>query len=199
MTSIYIDDTTLLAGFLHGETPAEKQVFQKYFKPLCLYSESITGQLDVSEDIVAESFEKAWSRRQDFQTIENLKAFLYRVVRNASLNYMESERSHRKHHEQIRYLSRVDSGPEEDLEILRVELLQGIYQEIENLPERCGQIFKLLFIHNLSTDQIATRLSINVQTVRTQKARAIQLIKIELLRKSRIPAALLFSFLLEYG
>jgi len=63
MTSPYIDDTTLLAGFHQRETLAEKQVFQKYFKPLCLYSESITGQLDASEDIVAESFEKAWGRR----------------------------------------------------------------------------------------------------------------------------------------
>ena len=157
--------------------------------------------MDASEDIVAESFEKAWSRRQDFHTLENLKAFLYRIVRNASLNYKESERRHRTHHEQIRYMSKGESGSDEDLEreILRVELLQDIYQEIENLPERCGQIFKLLFIHNQTTDQIAAQLSINVQTVRTQKARAIQLIKIELFRKSRIPAALLFTILLQYG
>jgi RNA polymerase sigma-70 factor (ECF subfamily) len=201
MTSPYIDDTTLLAGFHQRETLAEKQVFQKYFKPLCLYSESITGQLDASEDIVAESFEKAWGRRQEFQTLENLKAFLYRIVRNASLNYKESERRHRTHYEQIRYLSKGDPGSDEDLEreILRVEILRDIYQEIENLPERCGQIFKLLFIHNQTTDQIAAQLSINVQTVRTQKARAIQLIKIELLRKNRIPATLLFAILLEYA
>src|ERR1700743_3871099 len=98
MAGPYNDDTTLLAGFHQRETPAEKQVFQKYFKPLCLYSESITGQLDASEDIVAESFEKAWGRRQEFQTLENLKAFLYRIVRNASLNYAESQKFHRRHH-----------------------------------------------------------------------------------------------------
>jgi RNA polymerase sigma-70 factor (ECF subfamily) len=199
MTSPYIDDISLLAGFQRRETPAEKQVFQKYFKPLCLYSESITGQLDASEDIVAESFEKAWGRRREFQTLENLKAFLYRIVRNASLNYTKSQRLHRTHHEQLFYLSNHESGPGEALEheILRVELLHEIYQEIENLPDRCGQIFKLLFIHNQTTDQIAAQLSINVQTVRTQKARAIQLIKIGLLRKNRIQAIFLFGCLLE--
>jgi len=201
MASPYIDDTTLLTGFHQRETLAEKQVFQKYFKPLCLYSENITGQLDASEDIVAESFEKAWSRRQEFQTLENLKAFLYRIVRNASLNYTESQKLHRTHHEKLRYLSHnePEQGEAMEQEILRVELLHEIYQEIENLPERCGQVFKLLFIHNLTTDQIAARLSINVQTVRTQKARAIQLIKIELLRKNQIPATLLFAILLEYA
>ena len=201
MTSPYIDDITLLAGFQRREALAEKQVFQKYFRPLCLYSENITSRLEVSEDIVAESFEKAWGRRGEFQRLENLKAFLYRVVRNASLNYAESERVHRTHHEQILYLSGNDPGTDEALEreILRVELLQEIYQEIENLPGRCGQIFKLLFIHNLSTDQIAAQLAINTQTVRTQKARAIQLIKIELLRKNRTAVLLLFSMLLEYS
>jgi RNA polymerase sigma-70 factor (ECF subfamily) len=199
MISPYIDDITLLAGFQRREALAEKQVFQKYFRPLCLYSENITSRLEVSEDIVAESFEKAWGRRQEFQRLENLKAFLYRVVRNASLNYAESERIHRAHHEQILYLAANDPGTDEALEreILRVELLQEIYQEIENLPDRCGQIFKLLFIHNLSTDQIAAQLAINTQTVRTQKARAIQLIKIELLRKNRTAVLLLFSMLLE--
>ena len=200
MINYYNDDTALLSGFHQRKTLAEKQVFQKYFRPLCLYSESITGQLDASEDIVAESFEKAWRRRQDFHTLENLKAFLYRIVRNASLNCRENEKRHRKHHEQIRYMSKDDSGPDEELDraILRVELLQEIYQEIENLPDRCGRIFKLLFIHNYTTDQIATQLSINVQTVRTQKARAIQLIKTELLRKNRLRAVLLFVVLLEY-
>lgn len=201
MTSSYIDDTSLLAGFQRREIRAEKQVFQKYFKPLCLYSESITGQLDASEDIVAESFEKAWGRRREFQTLENLKAFLYRIVRNASLNYTESQRLHQTHHQQLSYLSNHESGPGEALEqeILRVELLHEIYQEIENLPDRCGQIFKLLFIHNLTTEQIAAELSINVQTVRTQKARAIQLIKIGLLRKNRFQAIFLLGCLLEHG
>jgi RNA polymerase sigma-70 factor (ECF subfamily) len=200
MISPYNDDIALFAGFQRREALAEKLVFQKYFRPLCLYSERITSRLEVAEDIVAESFEKVWERRQEFQRLENLKAFLYRIVHNASLNYAESERRHRVHHKQILHVSKDDPGTDEALEreILRAELLQEIYLEIENLPDRCGQIFKLLFIHNQTTDQIAARLSINVQTVRTQKARAIQLIKIELLRKNRIPVLLLLAILPEF-
>ncbi len=82
-------------------------------------------------------------------------------------------------------------------EILRVELLKEIYDEIENLPGRCRQVFKALFIEGLSTDQIAENLSINVQTVRTQKARAIQLIKIQLLKKGKTLAVLILYAFLE--
>jgi DNA-directed RNA polymerase specialized sigma24 family protein len=41
-------------------------------------------------------------------------------------------------------------------------VLQEIYREIEELPDNCGQIFKMIFLENLPTDQIAERMGINV-------------------------------------
>ncbi len=79
-----------------------------------------------------------------------------------------------------------------ETEVLRAEVLQEIYAEVESLPGRCGQIFKLLFIEGLPTDQIAERFGINVQTVRTQKARAICLIRTALLKKGRLAALVFF-------
>ncbi len=194
-----MDDIALLAAFQKGAAHAENAVFKKYFRPLCLYSERITGYLEQSEDIVAEAFEKVIDRRNEFQTLDNLKAFLYRVVRNASINFTIAEKQHQQAHANIRY-SIGQSYESEDVhknEILRVELLQEIYEEIENLPEKCGQIFKMIFLQGLSTDQIASCLSINVQTVRTQKARAIQPIKTKLLRKNRALLAIFILMMIE--
>ena len=193
------DSASIWTAFQQGERHAERKVFQHFFKPLCLYSERITGQLQAAEDIVAEAFEKAWARRQEFETIDNCKGFLYRVTRNASINYSIATRQHRKAHAQIEYVAKrdVEDEPVLEREILRVELLQEIYEEIENLPGRCGQIFKLLFIHGKSTEEIGALMDITPQTVRTQKARAIQLIKTQLLKKNRILTLLLLIALLE--
>lgn len=198
MASDFANDITLLNGFQQGDLLAEKRVFQQFFRPLCLFSERITGQLEASEDIVADSFGKAWGRRGEYPTMDNLKAFLYRAVRNASINYIEAQRRHQSHHEQILYITKDDKTSEEAMEreILRVELLQEIYNEIDSLPEKCRQIFKLLFIYEQTTEQVARQLSINMQTVRSQKARAIQLIKTELLRKNRVQTFLLLTVLL---
>lgn len=68
-------------------------------------------------------------------------------------------------------------------EIMRAELLHEIYMAMEKLPEKCGQIFKMIFVDELSTFEIAGKLQINIQTVRTQKARAIALIKNNLTNK----------------
>ena len=176
MIRTYTDHTLLWTAFQQGESQAEKQVFQQFFKPLCIYSERITGQLEAAEDIVAESFIKAWDRRKDFPAVENLKAFLYTIVRNASINFSIATRQHRQAHLQVAYIEGQgreieESTPADQREILRVELLQEIYEEMENLPGRCGEIFKLLFIHGKSTEEIGKLLDINPQTVRTQKAR----------------------------
>ena len=58
-------------------------------------------------------------------------------------------------------------------ELLRLEVLQAIHTEIENLPGRCNEIFKQLFIEGLTTEEIGERLGISAQTVRTQKARLV--------------------------
>ncbi|MBN9381548.1 MAG: sigma-70 family RNA polymerase sigma factor [Chitinophagaceae bacterium] len=192
-------DITLFASFKKGDATAENAVFRKLFKPLCLYSEQITSRLEASEDIVAEALEKGWDRRQEFQAFDNFKAFLYRLVRNASLNYAISEKSHRIAHTHIRYLKQYEQHDEElfENEILRAELLHEIYQEIEELPDKCGQIFRMIFIQGLSTEQIATALSLNVQTIRSQKARAIQLLRTRLLKRNHLAVILLAMILLD--
>jgi RNA polymerase sigma factor (sigma-70 family) len=86
--------------------------------------------------------------------------------------------------------------PVMEREILRVELLQEIYEEIEELPGRCKEIFKMIFIQGLSTDIIGEQLGISLQTVRTQKARAIGLIRTQLLKKNRLVTLMLLTAVL---
>ena len=76
-----------------------------------------------------------------------------------------------------------------------MEKIEGLIRKIENLPDRCKEIFRLIFIDGLTTDQIGERLNISPQTVRTQKARALDLIKSELLKKNLL-SALLYLLLL---
>ncbi len=188
------DDTTLLAAFQNGDTEAEKAVFDRYFQPLCLFAERITVDLQAAEDIVSESFIKVIDRRRNFSVLPQLRSFLYQTVRNASINQAIARQRHHAIHEKIRYQDEQAAAVDDDAletEMLRAELIREIYDEIEDLPHKCGQIFKMIFVEQLPTDEIAARLFINPQTVRTQKARAIQLIRTSLLKKNRIPALLL--------
>ena len=189
-----MDDNALLVAFQQGEPWADKAVFDRFFDPLVLYANRLTGDLAAAEDIAVDAFMKAIDRRDHFSVLPKLKSFLYQVAHNASINRLTSDQRHRVIHERIRYQQQYELASEEviETEVLRAEVLQEIYAEVENLPDRCGQIFKMLFVEELSTDQIADRLGINVQTVRTQKARAISLIRTALLKKGRLTTLLFF-------
>lgn len=189
-----MDDNALLEAFQQGEPWAEKAVFDRFFGPLTLYANRITGDLAAAEDITVDALVKAIDRRAHFSVLPKLKSFLYQVVHNASINQVTSDQRHRRIHTSIAYQQQYEPASETVLEteVLRAEVLQEIYLEVENLPGRCGQVFKMLFVEGLPTDQIAERLGINVQTVRTQKARAISLIRTALLKKGRLATLVFF-------
>jgi len=189
-----MDDNTLLTGFQNGDAWAEKMIFDRFFEPLTLYAERITHDLGASEDIAVEAITKSIDRRANFEALPKLKSFLYQVVHNASINYVTADKRHTAIHERIRgeYQSEPEGVEATELEVLRAELLQEIYREIEQLPGKCGQIFKMIFLEQLSNEVIADRLGLNVQTIRSQKHRAIGLIRTALLKRGRMTTLLFF-------
>jgi RNA polymerase sigma-70 factor (family 1) len=198
MTSLYADEIELMTAFYAGKRDAENSIFREFFRPMCYIAYNITNQMPAAEDIVAEAFIRLFNRRTEFAGLQNISAFLYVSVRNAALTHNTTQTRHSAAYQQIAAASDTAENNAElqQLQLLEANLLHAIYQEIENLPGKCRDIFKLIYIENRSTQEIAEQLNINPQTVRTQKARAIQLIKTELLKKKQL-ATLAALLLLE--
>jgi RNA polymerase sigma factor (sigma-70 family) len=57
-----------------------------------------------------------------------------------------------------------------------------ILDEVEQLPQIRKKIFKLIFVEGLTTGEIAEQLGITVDTVRVQKARALNSIRTTILK-----------------
>lgn len=188
MMQNFENDMALVEAFKNGNPAAESILFKQFFRSMCLLAETITGDGRAAEDIVAESFIKLFDKRAEFGALDNIKAFLYVTVRNSSYTH----RTTQKRHEAVHTRLAAEQGGEGDpgaqafeLEMIRAQLLAEIYQEIENLPTQCRKIAKMIFWEGKSTGQIAEEMNISAQTVRTQKARAIQLLKNQLFKNSR--------------
>lgn len=199
----YADDNALMKAVKLYQPEAELALFKRFFRPLCLYADRLTGDLPAAEDIVSESFIKAFARRSEFLGTGNFKAFLYVATRNACINYQKANKKQSSLVEQLAYLYEGEDGlPDQPVlrnEIVFAELVQSIYEEVERLPRKCRKVFKMVFFDSLTTDVIAERLGINPQTVRTQKARALQLLKTELLKKYHFPVYSLLIAILSLG
>lgn len=79
-------DLLTLTKIKNGDVKAFEQVFRLYYMPLCMFAASITGRMDIAEEIVQELFYVFWKERERLQLFHTIKSYLYGAVRNQSLS-----------------------------------------------------------------------------------------------------------------
>ncbi|HWV65552.1 RNA polymerase sigma-70 factor [Chitinophaga sp.] len=181
----------LLRGLASADTFHYSHIFKAYYSALCLYAEKIIGEPGHAEDIVQDVFERLWQKPYAFETVRHLKDYLYKATRNAALNFLKGAQHSKER--QAKFLHEQEDGDTgEDLDIIRMEVFRVIYREINNLPEKCGEIVRMSYIEGLKNEQIAEILSISLQTVKNQKTRGLKLLRMRL-SPAVITLFLLFS------
>ena len=186
-----------MAEFQQGSALAVARLFEMLYRPLVYFAISITRDKAEAEDIVVECFEKAMMKRMDFDSLPNIRSFLYVATRNACFNYLRSLKVDARSQQELLYLHNPMASENTDLQQVEAEVLSSILQEIESLPAQCRQVFRQVYFQQLNTREIASRMGISVKTVRNQKARAIQLLQTRLLKKGLLPAVFLLQLLIN--
>lgn len=164
-----------ITGFRNGEEKSFDFFFRQYYDALCFFSFKITGNKFVGEEIASDSFIKLWKRRTGFSNLEGIRGFLYKVTLNGSLNYLRSSKRLKRATNDYIYLL---DGTENNIQdrLIEAEVYRQIYLAIDRLPPQCRKIF-IKLLSGKKTDQIAKELKLSVDTVRSQKARALVLLK----------------------
>ena len=166
-------------AFKNGQSHSLHALHDEYYPALCRMADGLLGDLPVAEGIVTEVFELLCKKRQDFETLQNVKAFLYLNTRNACLNYLRKlERDSQLKSGLRRYL---DSDHEGFVlnETIHEEVLQQISAAVESLPYQCRQVFKMCYLEGLSNSEVAERFRLSVHTVKNHKVRAIGLLRLK--------------------
>lgn len=66
-----------------------KDLFDRYYVPLCVFAERYLEDEEQASDIVQECFAKVWQKQRDFQYVYQVRSFMYTSVRNSCLNELE--------------------------------------------------------------------------------------------------------------
>jgi RNA polymerase sigma-70 factor (family 1) len=178
--------------FKNGDPRALQVIFKQFYPPLCLFAERMLRDRPAAEDVAGETLVKLWHRHTDFENMQNVKAFLYITTRNACLNLLKQMQRETLSKKQLAYVT-VDKEGFILNDIIRSEVLQEINREIENLPAQCRRIFKMSYFEGKKNQEIADLLSISVHTVKNQKARAIQLLKVKLPDRNLVALLLILT------
>jgi RNA polymerase sigma-70 factor (family 1) len=181
----------LLSGFQQGDPDAFEQIFKHFYRDISYFTEKVTGNKQEAEDITIQTFTKLFERYQLFNSLANIRAFLYVTARNASFNYLRDIK--RLSSRQQEFMSHFEDENNLENEEIKAETLKTIYAAIENLPDECKKIFKLIYLEGLSNPDIAALLNISEATIRSQKRRALQLLKLSLAENHYFIALLIYS------
>ena len=183
-------EINIIRGLKKRHSHALNYIFKRHYKPLCYFAWQLTGNKPEAEDIAGEVFIKLWRRHNDFNSLQNIKAFLYIATRNACFDYLKHVQRKNASHEELLYLA---ENSEEFIQsrMAKAEVLQAILYEVETLPPVRRQIFKMIYLEDLSTNEIAQQLNITADTVRVQKARALNSLRTQVLKKGLLSLTLL--------
>lgn len=144
-------------------------IFKTYYAPLCLYAmHYVSGDVEQAKDIVQECFVRAWQNQA-----ECTRPYLYTCVRNACIDHLR-----KKSTLLTEPLPRDLDGYITDAEAQDRSLREArLWSIIEQLPERCRQIFLMNKRDGMKYKEIATELGLSEKTVEHQISKALKLLR----------------------
>jgi RNA polymerase sigma-70 factor (family 1) len=190
MTKKQLDASHLIDEFKKGNPRIFTHIFDLHYRSLCYFAQKLVAEEGEAEDIVSQVMFKLWSKHADFDSLQSIKAFLYISTRNACLDYLKKIK--RQDTSRQAYINDLNEETWEYHElVIETELLQALYTEIEDLPDKCRKIFKMSYFEGLNSNDIAEKLNISVKTVRNQRARAVVALKSAMVNKKIPPSVFL--------
>jgi RNA polymerase sigma-70 factor (ECF subfamily) len=169
-------------------------IFREYFIPLTWYARKYTGDVDSAKEIVHSVFVNTWEKREMLSFDSTIKSYLYTAVYNRSLNFLRDRAKFAKGDiEDLEYLANLPSDDHLGVESAETESI--IYNEIEKLPDKCREIFKLNRFENKKYSEIAEQLNISVKTVEAQMSKALRVLREKLKELLTIIILLLSTYL----
>jgi RNA polymerase sigma-70 factor (ECF subfamily) len=156
-----------------------KELFDSYFHQLLLHSYKLTNDYAQSEEIVQDVFVKVWQNYEQIEPYSDFKAYLYKAVRNSSLNYLRHIKIRQKYNEEVANTLDDFEIPEEE-SIIETEKNMRIHFDVNKLPENWKEAIVLSKYDKLKYHEIAQKMNISQKTVEKYISKALHFLRCEL-------------------
>ena len=173
----------LIVAVRSGDRQAFNLLYERYWANLVSYASLIAGEKSAM-DIVHDVFLKVWLNRASLQEKDSLRPYLMRSIYNMSINVLRNAAN----------LDFLDSYTDNQISF-RVagelnpdtsDMVKKLYDQdtelqinnaIEQLPDRCREIFRRSYLEGQSHKDIASDLGIALSTVDNQIYKALKILR----------------------
>lgn len=136
---------------------------------------------DAAEALVQECFLRAFKMRGSFRGESSIATWLVRIAINLAHDHNRNRRwafwRNLTRTEQINQIHAVDARRSPEQAVIDSESLDAVRSAVENLSERQKMVFLLRFVEEMTLEDIAAAMNLEIGTVKSHLHRAIEAVK----------------------
>jgi len=165
-----VSELKLWENIKNGDVKALNQLHTLYFYQMCLFARKIINDNQLAENIVSDCFIKLWVNRKKIIITKSFKSYLYRILRNQITDH------YRRRQDILETLEELPDIPDEEV-FDDQKRYAKLYEALCNLPKQRKKVLELAVYDSMTYQQIADKLHISKNTVKTHMARAYRYLK----------------------
>lgn len=172
-----MSDFELIEQLRKGDEKAYKQLFVKYYSPLCEYASQYISDEDV-EGVVQELMLFVWETRDTLIIEKSLKSYLFIATKHRCLNAIKKKQAREQLHNRL-YEKLKDQFEDPDHYLVN-DLAEQIEKAIAGLPESYREVFVLSRFGAQTNSEIAAALGVSVKTVEYRISQSLKILRVKL-------------------
>ena len=178
MPQLPAENTELISRLRDPKTVEEaySEVIKAYTEPLYWQIRKMVQTHDDADDVLQNTFMKAWMNLENFRGEAKLSTWLYKIAINESLSYIERERRRAGvsiDDEEARQAALIESDEYIDGDQLALDLRKAV----ASLPEKQRLVFNMKYFDDLKFDEISNILGTSVGALKASYHLAVKKIE----------------------
>lgn len=183
-----LDDTTLASLAVSGEQSAFLVLYDRYKTGVMLHVGGFIPIREEVEDVVLESFQKAFSQIEFYNPEYRFSTWLFRIARNTAFDHIEKFARVNSNmpmnsidDEEAGLNDIASSACDPETNVISSQEYDKVVAAIDGLPELYMQVARMVLLDNYGYQEVSEALDLPLNTVRTRvkRARALLVSKLD--------------------
>lgn len=177
-----LDDAAAVARARQGDHDAFRVLVDRHIRSVYRLAFRMTGTPHDAEDVVQETFIRAYRQLSRFEARANVSTWLYRIAFNCAVDFLRS-RPRRESATEADVLERMApsaSGPTMDDLVYAGEIGERMQQALSDLSEKERAAFLMRHYHGCSIEEIGSTLGMKTNATKHSIFRAVKKMRVAL-------------------
>jgi len=176
------EDAAAVASARGGDQEAFRLLVERHSRSIYRLAYRMTGRVEDAEDVVQETFVRAYRQLSRFEARSNFATWLYRIGFNCSIDYLRARprRESSETDDKLEIMSGQNRGPSVDDLVYAGEISGRVQNALESLSPQERAAFLMRHYQGCSIEEICRVLDLRTNAAKHSIFRAVRKMRVAL-------------------